>query len=73
MNKEQKQFIKELNGQEIFFKDFGVVAIIEDSLVHCGKKILKITNNNFKEIQKAYFYTEYGTWDINNILKIEGY
>lgn len=33
MNKAQKEFIKELNGMEIFFRDIGVVAIKDSYLI----------------------------------------
>ena len=79
MNKSSIEFWKELKGSEIsasaFGKRFGeqVVVMVEYPFcIHNGKKF-KPTVNEWKELEKDYLRQEYGTTDMNQIMKMEGF
>jgi hypothetical protein len=64
MTPQQLKIIEALQGEEIYFRDFGAVGIKDNTLVDCGKVIFKITNATFKEVWDAYLMTEYGTTEV---------
>ena len=73
MNKEQKEFIKSLNGTEFFYSDIGGVLVRDFELIRFGEVIEKITSKNYQEIVDSYHEDEYGTTDIKEILAMEGF
>ena len=74
MKKDQKEFIKELDGTEIFFRDLGAVGIDASNMqLVRGDWREKITSRNYKEVVDAYNMTEYGTTDMNRIMEMEGF
>ena len=73
MNKYDKEFLKELNGQEIYYKDIGIVMIKDFTLIRHGEVIEKITSKNIRDVIDGYHMTEYGTTNIQMIMEMEGF
>jgi len=73
MNKNQKEFIEQLNGSELMFEDVGCVGIEGNKLIKGSKTILTITSKTYKRVVDAYNLDEYGTTDFDSIMKMEGF
>jgi len=72
MDKQQKELLKSLNGQEILLCPYGAVGIKGNTFVH-GGIAHKIDSSNFEEISDAHLMTEYGTTDFDAIMRMEGF
>ena len=73
MNKINQEYVNEVQGQEIFFRDIGCVMIDGNTLTRGKEVVLKINDKTFKEFQSAYNMSEYGTDDFETIMKMEGF
>ena len=72
MNKQQKEFLKALNGEEILLYPYGAVMIENNTFIYMGEKH-KIDSSNYEEIHDAFIMQEYGTMDLMSIIKMEGF
>ena len=73
MNKEQLETMNELNGSEVMFGELGAVGVkVEgtDVFIVDGNRKIKST---YKEVLEAYYMTEYGTTDMAEIMRMEGF
>jgi len=68
-----KELIEEMNHSEFFFRDYGTVQIDGFSLIRGGEVVEKITSKNIDEVRDAINMTEYGTTDMNEIMRMEGF
>lgn len=53
MNKHTIEMIKLLEGQELYYSDWGIV-MVEFPYVWCQGKKVKLTENQWKELVKDY-------------------
>lgn len=73
LSRQQKNFIRELDGTEIQYSDIGTVFVRGNKLIHNGEVVERITPENYDEVVEGYRMTEYGTTDLKQIMRMEGF
>ena len=79
MNENNKEFMKAMDGQEIWTDAFGkrfgerVCVGIDGIKIVCNGKKFTPTDKEMKELKNDRLRQEYGTTDFKKIMKMEGF
>lgn len=73
LSKINKELLKEMNGQEIRSLRYEDVVGVRGNKVISGGRVVKVlkTNKEVNDLWNEYFYDEFGTNDVNKLLKEE--
>lgn len=74
LSKKNKELLKELNGKEITWADYGYVLVKGNKLIKYGKTVYTINSDQkFNILFNNYLRDEYGTTDMKQIMLMEGF